>query len=207
MNLIRYYGREGRAPLRVFIALAVTVNRSHKYKRLGVVYRGRHIYQELVYVGMIATSILTILALKSVFKFSSTQAIVSTALLNICVDQNTIFSCHISILLCELLFEVLYSSCDAAHNNRGKTSSVYYICCPMGWYRHCLELSSNFCTNATLYGHEVQFLRYIMRIILDITTFIGVNRYRLSFIVSFMLIGLTVACRKVVATCCAKKMM
>ena len=90
MDLIRYYGREGRAPLTVFIALAVTVNRSHKYKRLGVLYRGRHIYQELVYVGMIATSILTIPALKSVFKFSSTQAIVSTALLNICVDQNTI---------------------------------------------------------------------------------------------------------------------
>ena len=132
---------------------------------------------------MIATSILTILALKSVFKFSSTQAIVSTALLNICVDQNTIFSCHISILLCELLFEVLYSSCDAAHNNRGKTSSVYYICCPMGWYRHCLELSSNFCTNATLYGHEA-LVWYIMRIILDITTFIGLNRYRLSFIIS-----------------------
>lgn len=137
MDLIRYYGREGRAPLTVFIALAVTVNRSHKYKRLGVLYRGRHIYQELVYVGMIATSILTIPALKSVFKF---------------------YFGHISILLCELLFEVLYSSCDAAHNNRGTTSSVYYICCPMGWYRHCLELSSNFCTNATLYGHEVQGL-------------------------------------------------
>ena len=61
--------------------------------------------------------------------------------------------------------------------------------------------------NATLYGHEVQFLRYIMRIILDITTFIGLNRYGLSFIVSFMLIGLTVACRKVVATYCATKKM
>ena len=36
------------------------------------------------------------------------------------------------------------------------------------------------------------------------TTFIGLNWYRLSFIVSFILIGLTVTCRKVVAACCTK---
>ena len=60
----------------------------------------------------------------------------------------------------------------------------------------------NFSGNATIYGHKMLFVKHLLSLApcLRGTTFIGLNWYRLSFAASFILIGLTVACGKVVTT-------
>ena len=87
--------------------------------------------------------------------------------------------------------------------NQATTSFVYYSSCPMRWYRFLIGTLLQLLWN--IYDHKMPFLSIYQAYIyedytryLRATTFIGLNRYKLSFTASFILIVLTVASGKVV---------